>query len=87
MTKFEKIGTLLLSTATIQIVAMSNVSAQVDLMALLDTDQDGFISLKEAVGDAELLKNFGLIDTDEDGKISMDELTAANLNGGDDDTQ
>lgn len=87
MTKLQKIGTLLLSAATIQIIAMSNVSAQADLMALLDTDQDGFISLKEAVGDAELLKNFGLLDTDEDGKISMDELTAKDIQADNDETQ
>ena len=87
MTKFQKIGTLLVSAVTIQIVATSNVSAQSDLMALLDTDQDGFISPKEAVGDAELLKNFGLIDTDEDGKISMDELNATDIHGDEDNTQ
>lgn len=87
MTKLQKIGTLLLSATTIQIIAMSNVSAKADLMALLDTDQDGFISLKEAVGDADLLKNFGLIDTDEDGKISMDELTAIDIGGGEENIQ
>lgn len=76
-----------MSAATIQIIAMSNVSAQADLMALLDTDQDGFISLKEAVGDADLLKNFGLIDTDEDGKISMDELTASDIGSGEENIQ
>ncbi len=87
MTNLKKFGTLLVSALTIQIVSMSHATAQSDLMALLDADQDGFISLKEAVADAQLLKNFGLIDTDADGMISKAELNAVALNGGENDTQ
>ncbi|WP_124916891.1 EF-hand domain-containing protein [Alteromonas flava] len=81
MNKIQKFSTIIFSAMALQALATANVNAQEspELMALLDADQDGFISLKEAVGDANLLKNFGIIDTDEDGKISKDELSAADL--------
>lgn len=79
MTKFQKLMTLTIAAAAVQAVSVAPVSAEDDLMMVLDADKDGFISLKEAVGDAELLKNFGAIDTDEDGKISKEELLAAKL--------
>lgn len=80
MNKFQKLMTLSIAAVAAQVVLVSPVSAEDDLMMVLDADKDGFISLKEAVGDAELLKNFGTIDTDEDGKISKEELLAAKLN-------
>lgn len=49
------------------------------LMQKLDKDNDGFISLKEAVQHVELLRNFGLIDDDEDGKLTVTELTKSKL--------
>lgn len=48
--------------------------AQEDLIAQLDTDKDGLISLREAVKNTELLQQFGLIDTNEDGLLSREEL-------------
>ncbi|MDM7859957.1 calcium-binding protein [Alteromonas sp. ASW11-36] len=77
MTKTQKFTALAVTAAAVQMATMTPVHGQAELMALLDTDQDGFISLKEAVGDSLLLKNFGLIDTNEDGKISQEELLAA----------
>lgn len=65
-------GLMLLMTA-------SSVNAQDHTLEQLDTDQDGKISIKEAVADPVVLASFGKIDTDGDGKISKDELEAADL--------
>lgn len=64
------------------ISAFANVSAQESLMATLDKDLDGLISLKEAAAHATLLENFNLIDVNEDGYISMDELIASEISKG-----
>ncbi|WP_100641956.1 EF-hand domain-containing protein [Alteromonas facilis] len=77
MNKVQKLTTMFVCAASIQAMMMAPVQASADLLATLDTDQDGYISLKEAVSDAKLLENFGVIDTDEDGKISQEELAAA----------
>jgi len=78
MKRIEKVFLILLTVATIQAITMANANAQSDasLMTKLDVNQDGYISLKEAVDHTPLLKNFGLIDTDADGKISKEELDA-----------
>lgn len=77
MNKVQKLTTMFVCAAAMQALMMTPVQASPDLLASLDADQDGFISLKEAVSNAELLENFGVIDTDEDGKISKEELAAA----------
>lgn len=48
--------------------------AEEDLMAKLDTDNDGRISIEEAAGDSELLAMFSDLDTDKDGYLSPSEL-------------
>jgi Ca2+-binding EF-hand superfamily protein len=76
MNKVTKLTTLIFGAAAIQLSFVNVSVAQPELLELLDTDKDGFISLKEAVGDVSLLENFGLIDTNEDGKLSLEELKA-----------
>lgn len=54
-----------------------NASAQVDVIAEMDQDKDGQISIREAVADPKLLASFGKIDTNGDGKINAKELEAS----------
>ncbi len=81
MKRIEKMFLILLTVAAIQAVSVASAHAEehADLMTQLDSDQDGLISLKEAVRNTELLRNFGLIDQNEDGLLSMDELLASEL--------
>lgn len=60
-----------LSTAT--------VWAKNSYLEQIDSDKDGYISIKEAVSDPNLLAVFGKIDSDGDGKISQKELEATDL--------
>ena len=71
----------LLTFVILQVVFVGSVSADQAnvLMQKLDKDNDGFISLKEAVQHVELLRNFGLIDDDEDGKLTERELAKSTL--------
>lgn len=50
---------------------------QADIIAQMDLDEDGMISIREAVADPNILAIFGKIDTDGDGKIDYDELSVA----------
>ena len=84
MKRIEKIFLILLSVAALQAISVANANAQADLMMQLDADQDGLISLKEAVSNTELLRNFGLIDQNEDGLLSVEELLASELTPGND---
>ena len=43
----------------------------------MDSDDDGFITLREAVKNTDLLREFGDIDINEDGKISEAELISS----------
>lgn len=61
------------------LLATSSIVAQEQTLVQLDTDEDGKISIKEAVADPVLLASFGKIDTDGDGKISKEELASADL--------
>ncbi|MCU7555209.1 EF-hand domain-containing protein [Alteromonas sp. ASW11-19] len=81
MKRMEKMFLILLTVAAIQAVSVASAHADEhgELMTQLDSDQDGLISLKEAVRNTELLRNFGLIDQNEDGLLSMDELLASEL--------
>lgn len=48
--------------------------AQEDLMAKLDSDNDGRISIEEAAEDTSLLAMFAELDTNKDGYLSPSEL-------------
>lgn len=67
-------------TACVHLIASARAYAQVDLIAQMDQDEDGLISIREAVADPNLLAAFGKIDTDGDGKISQAELDTAMRN-------
>lgn len=72
-----------ITVATLAPLLVATVAyAQSDLLTRLDVDQDQKVSLKEAVRDTELLKNFGLIDEDGDGMLTRDELEASELTPG-----
>ena len=71
------IGMSVVALQAISLFATAN--AQESLMASLDKDLDGLISLKEAAGHAKLLEKFNEIDVNEDGYISMDELIASDI--------
>lgn len=74
MKRIEKVFLLLLTIIAIQAVAVADAHADETLLSELDDDQDGFISLKEAVADTRLLRLFSAIDENGDGKLSLDEL-------------
>ena len=80
MKRLEKVFLILLTIVAVQSVAVANANAQeamiaeTTMIAQLDVDQDGLISLKEAVSDTELLRKFGRLDDNKDGKLSEQEL-------------
>lgn len=86
MKRLEKVFLILLTIVAVQSVAVANANAQEmvtanetmlaqqTMIAQLDVDQDGLISLKEAVSDTELLRKFGRLDDNKDGKLSEHEL-------------
>jgi Ca2+-binding EF-hand superfamily protein len=74
MKRLEKLFLFVSIAVAAQITLVANANAQADLLTRLDMDQDGFISLKEAVKNTDLLKAFGHIDSNEDGKLSQQEL-------------
>lgn len=83
MTTYKKATLIGLSVIALQtITSLADVGAQESLLATLDTDHDGLISLKEAAGHQKLLEKFNEIDLNEDGYISMDELIAGDLTKG-----
>lgn len=66
MKKLITIGALLL--------ASSAVFAEEDLLAILDTDNDGRISIEEAAADASLTAVFAEMDVNKDGYLTPSEL-------------
>lgn len=58
-------------------LGVNALSSQEAFIELLDTDKDGFINLREAVKNTDLLRAFGKIDINEDGKISEAELISS----------
>ncbi len=74
MKRLERLFLFTIAAIAVQSTLIANANAQVDLLTKLDMDQDGFISLKEAVSNTDLLRNFGMIDSNEDGKLSPKEL-------------
>lgn len=57
----------------------AQAQSQTSRIEKMDENKDGFISIKEAVSDPNLLAVFGKIDINGDGKISRKELEATNL--------
>ncbi|RDV25281.1 calcium-binding protein [Alteromonas aestuariivivens] len=85
MKRIEKLFLLLFTAAVIQTIVVANANAEnkgpLDIISKLDVDQDGFISIKEAISDTELLRQFGKLDVNEDGKLSDREILASQFNG------
>ncbi len=53
----------------------TQIAAQeADRYSILDEDGDGFISIKEAVADPDVLAAFGKLDQNGDGKLSHSEI-------------
>lgn len=81
MKRFEKLFLALLTLVTVQSLVIAESQANADkvptdteLLLQFDEDQDGFISLKEAVADTRLLRLFSRIDDNADGLLSTQEL-------------
>ena len=60
--------------AALQLTLSASAKAQDDIIQKLDQDQDGKITIKEAVADPVILASFGKIDVNGDGKITKQEL-------------
>lgn len=86
MTSQNKYLSALMAPVTVATLAPLVVAtmafAQSDLFTRLDVDQDEKVSLKEAVRNTELLKNFGLIDENGDGMLTRAELEASDFTPG-----
>jgi Ca2+-binding EF-hand superfamily protein len=86
MTDFKKLMTIaltiMLAQGVLALLISANANAQESLMATLDSDQDGLISLREAAGHQALLENFNSIDSNEDGYINLDELDTSQISKG-----
>lgn len=83
MFTIKKTIIIVMSVIALQgISSLALVDAQESLMATLDKDLDGLISLREAAGYAKLLEKFNQVDVNEDGYISMDELVASEMTKG-----
>ena len=67
---------MILCLAAVSFSSMATTSG-VAFMEQMDSDDDGYITLREAVKNTDLLREFGHIDIDEDGKISEAELIAS----------
>jgi Ca2+-binding EF-hand superfamily protein len=52
-------------------------SQALDFFVEMDNDDDGYISLREAVSNTDLLRHFSLIDTNDDGKLTEAELLSS----------
>ena len=79
MKKSIMLGIILILTGFIQTLFSLNAHAQTTTLDELDTDKDGYISIKEAVAIPSLLASFGKIDVDGNGLISKKELEASAL--------
>ncbi|QJR79831.1 calcium-binding protein [Alteromonas pelagimontana] len=74
MKRVGKAFFLLFTSVAFEGVAIADTDSQSRLLKKLDVDQDGSISLKEAVSNTELLRNFSKIDKNKDGLLGADEL-------------
>lgn len=75
MKKNVRLGLFILFAGCLHTMWSTQVAAQqTDEFSSLDTDQDGFISIKEAVANPDLLASFGKLDLNGDGKLSQVEI-------------
>ena len=74
MKKLQHFGPIIFVAAALQLMVSMSIKAQEDTIQKLDQDQDGRITIKEAVADPAILAMFGRIDVNGDGKISKQEL-------------
>lgn len=74
MKKFDFISPIFIFILSIFLIFSTLASTKSALINELDLDQDGKVSIKEAVSLPELLASFGKIDVDGDGHITMKEL-------------
>lgn len=81
MKKSVTFACLILLAAAMQFTLSFKVYAQenAEFITEIDLDEDGLISIREAVANLQLLASFGKIDIDGDGKISPDELASTNV--------
>jgi hypothetical protein len=75
MRNYKKVMIIGMSLIVLQALTMASYAKARDgLFFSLDTDQDGFLSLREAAGSAKILVNFTRVDINKDGHLSMEEL-------------
>ena len=79
MKKSDYIAPFVIIAAILQLFASLSARADSELIAKLDLDKDGQITIKEAVADPVILASFGKIDTDGNGKISSIELAKTKI--------
>jgi len=81
MKKSVAFACLILLAAALQFTLSSRAYAQenVEFIMEIDLDEDGLISIREAVANLQLLASFGKIDVNGDGKISPEELASTNV--------
>ena len=81
MKKSVAFACLILLAAALQFTLSTRAIAQENLEFIteIDLDEDGLISIREAVANLQLLASFGKIDVDGDGKISPEELASTNV--------
>ncbi|GAA0853472.1 hypothetical protein [Aliiglaciecola litoralis] len=79
MKKSIAMGCLIFTAGAFHVFVSFNSMAQSDILTQMDLDEDGMISIREAVADPVLLASFGKIDTDGDGKISAQELAESQI--------
>ena len=68
---------VILALALITTFSAAAIPTSQEFMARMDSDEDGYITLREAVKNTDLLRAFGDIDINEDGKISEAELISS----------
>lgn len=73
------LGCFLLFAGLVQTTFSFYAQAQAIDFEELDKNQDGSISIKEAVANPSLLAEFGKIDRNGDGKINIKELNSSTL--------
>ena len=69
--------TIILALAAVTTFSAAAIPTSQEFMEKMDSDDDGFITLREAVKNTDLLREFGDIDINEDGKISEAELISS----------
>ncbi|GGF71401.1 hypothetical protein [Alteromonas lipolytica] len=69
--------TLIIAVAALTTFSAAAIPTSQEFMAKMDSDEDGYITLREAVKNTDLLREFGEIDINEDGKISEAELISS----------